>query len=191
VGQERGPFSLVSTTEKLLERKSSGSGLENRDYGRRGSAALTTWRSLSVKALVSSREPSLLGTSVTICPIAPAPVDWWVLHNRSNDWQGKPKSSEIAWPRANWFTTNPTWFNLGSNSEHSYGEWYSTTWYEPCLYFISTHRPLYFYRFILPPFPPPALSHTSWERNVIVLSCFPCSSRVPKHRTTICFHSDD
>jgi hypothetical protein len=33
VGLERGPFSLVSTTEELLERKSSGSGLENRDYG--------------------------------------------------------------------------------------------------------------------------------------------------------------
>jgi hypothetical protein len=30
---ERGPLSLVSTTEKLLERKSSGSGLESRDYG--------------------------------------------------------------------------------------------------------------------------------------------------------------
>jgi hypothetical protein len=35
VGLERGPLSLVSTTEELLEWKSSGSGLENRDYGRR------------------------------------------------------------------------------------------------------------------------------------------------------------
>jgi hypothetical protein len=34
VGLERGPLSLVSTTEDLLERKSSGSGPENRDYGR-------------------------------------------------------------------------------------------------------------------------------------------------------------
>jgi hypothetical protein len=42
VGLERGPLSLVSTTEALLGRKSSGSGLESRDYGRRGSAALTT-----------------------------------------------------------------------------------------------------------------------------------------------------
>jgi hypothetical protein len=47
VGLERGPLSLVSTTEKLLETKSSGSGLENRDYGRRGSTALTTWHRLS------------------------------------------------------------------------------------------------------------------------------------------------
>jgi hypothetical protein len=34
VGLERGPLSLVSTTEELLEWKSSGSGLENREYGR-------------------------------------------------------------------------------------------------------------------------------------------------------------
>jgi hypothetical protein len=33
VDLERGPLSLVSTTEELLGRKSSGSGLENRDYG--------------------------------------------------------------------------------------------------------------------------------------------------------------
>jgi hypothetical protein len=35
VGQERGPLSLVSTIEELVERKSIGSGLESRDYGRR------------------------------------------------------------------------------------------------------------------------------------------------------------
>jgi hypothetical protein len=33
VGLEWGPLSLVSTTDELLERKSSGSSLENRDYG--------------------------------------------------------------------------------------------------------------------------------------------------------------
>jgi hypothetical protein len=37
-----GPLRLVSTSVKLLERNSSGLGLENRDYGRRGSAVLTT-----------------------------------------------------------------------------------------------------------------------------------------------------
>jgi hypothetical protein len=35
VGVERGPLSLMSTTEELLERKSSGSSLERREYGRR------------------------------------------------------------------------------------------------------------------------------------------------------------
>jgi hypothetical protein len=33
VGLERGPLSLVTTIEELLERKSSGSGLEIREYG--------------------------------------------------------------------------------------------------------------------------------------------------------------
>jgi hypothetical protein len=35
VGLKRGPLSLVGTTEKLLGRKSSSSGLENREYGHR------------------------------------------------------------------------------------------------------------------------------------------------------------
>jgi hypothetical protein len=38
VGLERGPLSLVSTTEELLGRNSSGSGLESREYGRRNSS---------------------------------------------------------------------------------------------------------------------------------------------------------
>jgi hypothetical protein len=35
VGLERGPLSLASTTEELLGRNSSGSGLESLEYGRR------------------------------------------------------------------------------------------------------------------------------------------------------------
>jgi hypothetical protein len=35
MGLERGPLSLVSATEELLGRNSSGSGLESRQYGRR------------------------------------------------------------------------------------------------------------------------------------------------------------
>jgi hypothetical protein len=42
MGLERGPLSLVSTTEELLERKSSGFSLENLDYGHSESAVLTT-----------------------------------------------------------------------------------------------------------------------------------------------------
>jgi hypothetical protein len=33
VGLEWGPLSLVGTIKKLLERKISGTGLQNRDYG--------------------------------------------------------------------------------------------------------------------------------------------------------------
>jgi hypothetical protein len=47
VGLERGLHSLMSTIEELLERKRSGCGLEGRDYGLRGSTALTT-RHLSI-----------------------------------------------------------------------------------------------------------------------------------------------
>jgi hypothetical protein len=35
VGLERGPLSIVSTIDELLERKSSGSDVENREYCRR------------------------------------------------------------------------------------------------------------------------------------------------------------
>jgi hypothetical protein len=51
---ERGPLSLVSTIQELLERNSSGTGLENRDYGRRGFAALTTRDPLSAKSALTS-----------------------------------------------------------------------------------------------------------------------------------------
>jgi hypothetical protein len=44
VGLERGPLSLVITTEELLRRKSSGSGLENPEYGRRVSVATASIR---------------------------------------------------------------------------------------------------------------------------------------------------
>jgi hypothetical protein len=44
-GSGTGSTQPRDTIEELLERKSSGSSLENRDYGRRGSAALTTLHS--------------------------------------------------------------------------------------------------------------------------------------------------
>jgi hypothetical protein len=49
VGLERGPHSLVSTIEELLERKSSGSGLEIREYGRRDHLRGVRNTSLSTK----------------------------------------------------------------------------------------------------------------------------------------------
>jgi hypothetical protein len=49
VGLEWGPLSLMSTTEELLGRKSSGSSLESREYGQKGSVTLTMWKPLSAK----------------------------------------------------------------------------------------------------------------------------------------------
>jgi hypothetical protein len=63
VGLGRGPISLVSTTEELLERKCSDSGLENRDYGRKGFGALTTRHPLSAKV---GKSPTRGGRSVGI-----------------------------------------------------------------------------------------------------------------------------
>jgi hypothetical protein len=60
VGLQRGPISLVSTTEELLGRKSSCSGLEIREYGRRGSVTLTTWHPRFAKvgtSFVDKRRP--------------------------------------------------------------------------------------------------------------------------------------
>jgi hypothetical protein len=47
VGLERGALSLVSTTDELLVKKSSGSCLEHREYGH--VVTLTTWHPLSSK----------------------------------------------------------------------------------------------------------------------------------------------
>jgi hypothetical protein len=51
---ERSPLSLVSTTEELLERKSSGSGLENREYGRRDPSRLLRGTLYSQKLALTS-----------------------------------------------------------------------------------------------------------------------------------------
>jgi hypothetical protein len=57
---ERGPLSLVSTTEERLERKSNGSTLKNREYGRRdpsrlprGTLIRKRWQSLRRQAAVA------------------------------------------------------------------------------------------------------------------------------------------
>jgi hypothetical protein len=62
VGLERGPLSLVSTIEELRSRKSSGSGLQNREYRLREYATLTTWHPLSAKVVLTS--PASGGRSV-------------------------------------------------------------------------------------------------------------------------------
>jgi hypothetical protein len=54
VGLERGPLSLVRTTEELLEIKNSGSG--------RGSVTLTTWHNISTKVVTDLADsPRSLG----------------------------------------------------------------------------------------------------------------------------------
>jgi hypothetical protein len=64
VGLERGPLSLVSTIEELPERKSSGSGLENREYGRRDPSHLPRGTLYPQKLALAS--PTSGGRSVGI-----------------------------------------------------------------------------------------------------------------------------
>jgi hypothetical protein len=54
VGLERGPLSLVSTTEELLGSNSSGSSLEIREYGRRNRHADHVEPSISKKLALTS-----------------------------------------------------------------------------------------------------------------------------------------
>jgi hypothetical protein len=64
VGLERGPLSLVGTIEELLERKSSGSGLEIREYDRRNPSRRPRGTLYSQKLVLTS--PTSGGRSVGI-----------------------------------------------------------------------------------------------------------------------------
>jgi hypothetical protein len=64
VGLERGPLSLVSTIEELLEGKSSGSGLESREYGHRNPSR---WpRGTLYQQKLAQTSPTSGGRSVSI-----------------------------------------------------------------------------------------------------------------------------
>jgi hypothetical protein len=64
MGLERGPLSLVSTIEELIERKSSCSSLENREYGRKD---LLCWpRSTLYSQKLALSSPKSGGRSVGI-----------------------------------------------------------------------------------------------------------------------------
>jgi hypothetical protein len=79
---EQDPLGLVSTIKELLERKSSGSGLENRDYGHRGSATLSIQHP-SVGKKLALTWPTSGGRSVGI------------VHSRTKATELKVTSSEL------------------------------------------------------------------------------------------------
>jgi hypothetical protein len=78
VGLERGPLSLVSTTEELLERKSSGSCLENREYGRRDPLRCPRGTLYPQKLAITS--PTSGGRSVDIVRSRTQTMEFLLLH---------------------------------------------------------------------------------------------------------------
>jgi hypothetical protein len=64
MGLERGPLSLKSTTEELLERKSSGSSLEIREYDRRDPSCRSRGTLYPQKLVLTS--PTSAGRSIGI-----------------------------------------------------------------------------------------------------------------------------
>jgi hypothetical protein len=74
VGLERCPLSLVSTIEELIERKSSGSGLENREYGSRDPSRRP--RSTLYPQKLALTSPTIGGRSVGIVRALTQPTEF-------------------------------------------------------------------------------------------------------------------
>jgi hypothetical protein len=79
MGLERGPLSLVSTIEELLGRKSSGSGLESREYGRRDPSPRSRDTLYPQKLALTS--PTSAGRSVGIVRSRTQATEFSFLHS--------------------------------------------------------------------------------------------------------------
>jgi hypothetical protein len=92
VGLERGPLSLVSTTEQLLETNGSGSGLENRDYGRRDSSRWPPGILYPQKLALTLLTPGFRSVGIVRSQTQATEFSFWWRVNRS--WRSR------AWVKA-------------------------------------------------------------------------------------------
>jgi hypothetical protein len=81
VGLERGPLSLVRITEELLEWKSSGSCLENREYGRGDSLRRPRDTLYQLKLALTS--PTSGGRSIAIVRLLSKATEFVCVYPRS------------------------------------------------------------------------------------------------------------
>jgi hypothetical protein len=91
VGLERGPLSLVSTSEELLGRKRSGSGLENREYGRRDSSRWPRGNLYPQKLTLTSSTSG--GRSVGIVRPWTKATEWYYNKSTKNNTHDQTKYS--------------------------------------------------------------------------------------------------
>jgi hypothetical protein len=87
MGLERCPLSLVSTIEELLERKSSGSGLESPEYDRRDT--LLRPRDILYPQKLALTSPTSSGCSVGVIRSRTKATEFSFEQNPGDAYQGK------------------------------------------------------------------------------------------------------
>jgi hypothetical protein len=99
VGPELGPLSLVSVIEELLEIKSSFSGLENRDYGRRDPSRWPRGTFYAQNLALSSPTSSGRSVGIVLSRIQGKEFNSFLYRDNSSnpprrltEWEGLPKA---------------------------------------------------------------------------------------------------
>jgi hypothetical protein len=120
VGLERGPLSLVGTTEELLERKSSGSDLENREYCRRDPSHWPRDTLYPQKLALTSPESGSRSVSIVLLRTQATEFFFkhhWLIPVNNNKYSGPVKHGKFLEQLSEYFPLNAsdTWGVLHSD----------------------------------------------------------------------------